>query len=401
MVYSFFPAGEKKKMNNGKKHILLIEPYYGGSHKAFLDGMREHVDLSFTLLTLPARKWKMRMQTAAPWMAEQIVQLLRQSGLGFDAILCSAFLDVAVLRSLLARRGINLPLGVYFHENQFAYPGRIEDPSCFQFTNINWTTALVADRIFFNSLFNFESFLSGIKFFLNKVSDIDLHFCLDLIQQKSSVLYPGIDYSAIDRHFSKHRQNGDPVIVWNHRWEHDKDPETFFSALLELQKEGVAFRLIVLGEHFDRRPDIFSLAEKQLQRDNRIIHFGYASGRDQYARLLCRGDLVVSTARHEFFGISMLEGTRAGCRPLVVDDLSYPELYPQKFRYNRGAFSKVLRQTLAQINTSPKKEYHALAEPFSWPLVARKYQQCLLELCQQGTRENAEPLAPDQWTQSP
>ena len=106
-------------MNNSKKHILLIEPYYGGSHKAFLDGMREHVDLSFTLLTLPARKWKMRMQTAAPWMAEQVADLLKQPGMRFDAILCSTFLDVAVLRSLLTSRGINLPLAAYLHENQF------------------------------------------------------------------------------------------------------------------------------------------------------------------------------------------------------------------------------------------------------------------------------------------
>ena len=390
MVYSVFPGGEKEKMNNGQKHILLIEPYYGGSHKAFLDGMREHVDLSFTLLTLPARKWKMRMQTAAPWMAEQVVQLLKQPGAGFDAILCSTFLDVAVLRSLLACRGINLPLAVYFHENQFAYPGRIKDPSCFQFTNINWTTALVADRIFFNSLFNLESFLSGIKVFLKKVSGVDLHFCLDRIQQKSSVLYPGIDFWAIDQHFSARRQNDVPVIVWNHRWEHDKDPETFFSTLLELQKQGVDFRVIVLGQHFDRRPDIFSLAEAQLRRDNRIIHFGYASGRDRYARLLCRGDLVVSTARHEFFGISMLEGARAGCRPLVPDDLSYPELYPDRFRYNRGAFSRELGQTLARITTSRKEEYRDLAKPFSWPLVADKYQQCLLALCRQGSRENGE-----------
>ncbi|HHB75897.1 MAG TPA: DUF3524 domain-containing protein [Desulfobulbus sp.] len=372
-------------MNNDKKHILLIEPYYGGSHKAFLDGMQEHLDLAFTLLTLPARKWKMRMQTAAPWMAEQAARLYRQ-GTVFDAILCSTFLDVAVLRSLLAAKGIKVPVAVYFHENQFAYPGRIRDPSFFQFTNINWTTGLTADRLFFNSLFNFESFLSGIQLFLKKVTDVDLDFCLDLIRQKSSVLYPGIDFSAIDLHFSVAGRNDTPVIVWNHRWEHDKDPETFFSALLELQKEHVDFNVIVLGQHFDRRPKIFSLAEEQLRRDNRIIHFGYVQSRDQYARLLCRGDLVVSTALHEFFGISMLEGVRAGCRPLVPDDLSYPELYPEKFRYNRGALVGQLRQALAATTTNRREEYHRLAKPFSWPQVAAAYQHRLLELCPQENR---------------
>ncbi len=367
-------------MKSSKKHILLLEPYYGGSHKAFLDGMQENVDLVFTFITLPARKWKMRMQTAAPWMAEQIIGL-KQQGKVFDAILCSTFLDVAVLRSLLACNGITLPLAVYFHENQFAYPGRIKDPSGFQFSNINWTTALVADRIFFNSLFNFESFLAGIKSFLKKVSGVDLSFCLDAIQQKSSVLYPGIDFSAIDRHFSLKDENSVPVIVWNHRWEHDKDPETFFSALLELQKENVEFKVIILGQQFNRRLEIFSLAEQQLCKDNRIIHFGYVTSRNQYARLLCRGDLIVSTALHEFFGISMLEGVRAGCRPLVPADLSYPELYPGKFCYPRELFIQKLRQALVEIPTNRREDYHHLAGAFSWPLVADWYRQNLLELC--------------------
>ena len=374
-----------KNRKNRKKHILLLEPYYGGSHKAFLDGLQEHVDLQFTLLTLPARKWKMRMQTAAPFMAERIMQFFGQ-GMTFDAILCSTFLDVAVLRALLGRRNIQLPLAVYFHENQFAYPGQIHDPAFFQFTGINWTTGLAADRLFFNSNFNLESFLSGIKLFLGKVPDIDLDFCLSRIREKSSVLYPGIDFSAIDRQLPLTCGNGPPVIVWNHRWEHDKDPETFFTALFQLQEQGVPFKVIVLGERFAQQPQIFSAAEKRLQQGGKILHFGYAKSRDQYARLLCRGDLVVSTARHEFFGISMLEGVRAGCRPLVPAELSYPELYPEEFCYPRQCFKKMLRQALAETTNNRKEDYHHLADSFSWPLAAGRYQQRLRELCGKETR---------------
>ncbi|MCW5209466.1 DUF3524 domain-containing protein [Desulfobulbus sp. US1] len=49
-------------MCNDPQHILLLEPYYGGSHKAFLIGLQQQLDYRFTLLSLPARKWKMRMQ---------------------------------------------------------------------------------------------------------------------------------------------------------------------------------------------------------------------------------------------------------------------------------------------------------------------------------------------------
>ncbi len=191
-------------MTSIKKHILLVEPYYGGSHKAFLEGLQAHVNMNFTVLSLPARKWKMRMQVSAPWMAQQIVRLYQQ-GKRFDGILCSTFIDVAVLRSMLAGQELHIPLAVYFHENQFAYPGQVQDPATHQFTNINWTTALVADALFFNSTFNLESFLSGIKSLLKKAVDVDLQSTLEQIESKSIVLYPGIDFSALDRAGKKKR----------------------------------------------------------------------------------------------------------------------------------------------------------------------------------------------------
>jgi glycosyltransferase involved in cell wall biosynthesis len=361
-----------------KKHIVLLEPYYGGSHKAFLDGLCKHVDLRFTLITLPARKWKMRMQLAAPWMAEQILALYKK-GVIFDAILCSTFLDVAVLRSLLAQQGLQLPLAVYFHENQFAYPSRIRDPAFFQFTNINWTTALSADHIFFNSKFNFESFLSGIKHFLSKHTDINLLHTIKEIQGKSTVLYPGIDYSIIDQVEPDHVQCPLPVIIWNHRWEHDKDPQTFFSALFTLKKQGANFRLIVLGQHFQHQPEIFSKAREKLKEQ--IIHFGYVKDRKKYAALLSRGDVVVSTARHEFFGISVLEAVRAGCCPLVPDRLSYPELYPPEFRYDCEPLHRALVRVLRKQGNPCRREYHRLAAKFSWQKVARTYEEYLFRLC--------------------
>lgn len=78
----------------------------------------------------------MRMQLAAPWMAAQVVEQVR-SGAGFDVLFCSTFLDVALLRSLLFKAGLNLPVAVYFHENQFDYPARPGDSSRFQFTAFN------------------------------------------------------------------------------------------------------------------------------------------------------------------------------------------------------------------------------------------------------------------------
>lgn len=372
-------------MPGTKKHILLIEPYYGGSHKDFLQGLTTHVNLDFTLLSLPARKWKMRMQVAAPWMAEQVHKLHLQ-GKRFDGILCSTFIDVAVLKSLLATQGIHLPIAIYFHENQFAYPGQVRDPAFYQFTNINWTSALVADKVFFNSKFNFDSFLSGIKSFLKKAVDVDLLQTISRIKQKSAVLYPGIDFTDIDQSPVKHCLCRQPIIVWNHRWEHDKDPETFFTALFRLKEQDVDFKLIVLGQHFRRQPDIFAVARERLNRH--ILYFGYAESKEKYASLLRQGDVVVSTAIHEFFGIAVLEAVRAGCRPLVPDRLSYPELYPQEYRYQQDHFFKALKGVLQKQSSARREKYQRLAARFSWPEVAGIYEERLGSIADKLDKEN-------------
>ena len=37
---------------------------------------------------------------------------------------------------------------------------------------------------------------------------------------------------------------------------------------------------------------------------------------------------MLSTARHEFFGVAVVEALLAGCLPWLPDRLSYPELLP-------------------------------------------------------------------------
>ena len=366
-------------MSNNLTHILLLEPYYGGSHKAFLTGLQDYVDCRFTLVALPARKWKMRMQLAAPWFAEQIL-LLIEKGECFDAVLTSTFIDVAVLRSLLDCRGIRLPMAVYFHENQFSYPGQVPDPAAFQFSSINFTSALCADRLAFNSTYNLESFLKGIRGYLKKASDMELRYLEDRIRDKSVVLYPGMDFRLIDATAGPGSKKNIPVIVWNHRWEHDKNPETFFHALFELAEEDYDFRVIILGQQFRYQPKIFSLAKKMLA--DRLDHFGFVENRKEYARMIRRGDIIVSTARHEFFGMAVLEGVRAGCRPLVPDRLSYRELFADKYRYPENGFKKHLQKLLSRDRDDFLSTTEALqmTEPYSWPILADRYGYWLLNL---------------------
>ncbi len=360
------------------KRVLILEPYYGGSHKHFLEGLQRWLGADFLLFSLPARKWKMRMQFSAVCFVQKIGALPEKQR-RFDVVLCSTFVDVAVLRALLLDvSGWNQKALVktYFHENQFAYPNQVDDISMRHFTAINYTTALASDEIAFNSHYNFNSFCAAVKKVLTLTSDMDVGQSLDRIREKSRVLYPGMDYSSIDRVQKPPLVNATPVIVWNHRWEHDKGPEEFFQALYCLQEKKIAFKLIVLGESYATIPDCFVEVKSRLADE--ILHFGYVQSRHEYVKLLCQGDIVVSTATHEFFGISVLEAVRAGCYPLLPRSLSYPELFPDAYMYARGKLAKRLVQFLSHPKQLSKKEVESLTEQYGWPVLQSEYAQWLL-----------------------
>ena len=106
------------------------------------------------------------------------------------------------------------------------------------------------------------------------------------------------------RRFNSHQVDRDPMqsplILWNHRWEADKNPELFFAALYRLADEGIAFRVALAGENFQKEPVAFEAARRLL--GERVVHYGYAADLAEYARLLWTADYVVSTANQDFFG---------------------------------------------------------------------------------------------------
>ena len=60
------------------------------------------------------------------------------------------------------------------------------------------------------------------------------------------------------------------------------------------------------------------------------MHVGHAD-LPIYRRLLWQADITISTAHHEFFGISLLEAIYCHTFPLLPNRLSYPELLPDSY----------------------------------------------------------------------
>lgn len=349
--------------------VLILEPYFGGSHRSFLRGLMENTPFEFKLMEMPARKWKWRMRLAAPAMAEA----LRKKGRRFDRVLCSTFVDVAALRALGPSWLSDVPVLTYFHENQFAYPVQVEDERDIHFALTNMTTALASDSLAFNSQYNLDTFIGGIRDIARRAPDMTIGGVEETVLHRARVLSPGLDFSHIDSAPEPERDDKPmrPVVLWNHRWEHDKGPDEFFSALYKLDAEGLDFSIVVLGEQFERQPPVFEEARERLA--GRVLHFGYAPERADYARLMKLCTVSVSTSTHEFFGISAIESSRAGVRPLLPRRLAYPGLFPDEFLYGEGELIERLRQELNNPRRLARDDSLRLTGPHSWDALRQKY----------------------------
>jgi glycosyltransferase involved in cell wall biosynthesis len=295
--------------------ILAIEPYYGGSHLAFLDGWVQHSRHDWQLLTYSAHHWKWRVRhaavSAAQWCNDRA---FRES---WDAVFCSSMLDLATWRGLLNQA----PPAVvcYFHENQLTYPTRSESPRDLHYGFTNWTSSLAADAVWFNSRFHQDDWVKAVRQLLDRMPPPSMAERAHRAESKFSVQSPGIAPIA-----AQPRAADSPLtIVWAARWEHDKRPDLFLSAIDQLSAAGHDFRLQVLGQAYRDVPP--AMAELRTRYARQITQWGLAPA-DQYREILSLSDVLVSTADHEFFGLATVEAMSAGCYPLLPARLSYPEL---------------------------------------------------------------------------
>ena len=94
--------------------------------------------------------------------------------------------------------------------------------------------------------------------------------------------------------------------------------------------------------------------------------------------MLGLGDIVVSTARHEFFGIAVIEAVRAGCVPLLPDRLSYPELFDCRYLYRENSLARMLEAEIGKGRRLERSEAKNMTDRFSWRRLAGDYRQWLL-----------------------
>lgn len=347
--------------------VLFVEPFYGGSHQAFLDGLVAHSRHRFELLTLPEGEWRRRMRRGA----QELALPARALEGDFDLLIASDMLDLPAFLALTRPRFERVPILAYFHENQFTYPRLRGTKFNSWFGQVNYLSALSANTVAFNSEFHRRDFLGALTALLGQPNNWLLDSAVAEIERKSGVLPVGVELSWLNHH-TRRPQSAVRTIIWNHRWEFDKSPELFARAIDTLDRRQIPFRLIIVGEPGDNpSPAITSLPERF---PGRVDHFGFAPSRAEYGDLLARADIVVSTTRHEFFGVGMVEAMAAGCIACAPNRYNYPALIPPELHTQLlWDTEDALLTTLTSLLTGPLPDrslLQASASRFDWANVA-------------------------------
>ncbi len=302
--------------------VILLEPFFKGSHAAWARGYSRRSRLRVRLVTLEGIHWKWRFHHSALHFAE----ILSRESSPPSALLVSAMTDAAALRGLLPPAWAEVPIHLYFHENQLTYPLPPGEARDLHYAWLQVQSCRAARLCVFNSHFHKQDFLGALPAFLRSFPD---HRPLSLageIEKKSRVVPPGVETALFREARERARPGKGPLrILWNHRWEADKEPRLFLEVLLGLAREGLPFRVVLAGagsEALDPESDALVRALGE-----RVVHRGYAP-REAYPRLLASCHVLISTSRHDFFGISVAEGMAAGLLPLLPDRQNYPFLLP-------------------------------------------------------------------------
>ena len=164
------------------------------------------------------------MRGAALYFAKKIPSLE-----SYDALITTDLMSLSDYKTLSP--GVCPPALVYFHENQLTYPLAPGERMDYQFGFTDITTALAADSVLFNSRTHCDAFFSHLPGFLKMMPEYRPNWVVDQIRSKADVLYPGCRFPANGLGGADTPGEVPPLIIWNHRWEFDKNPDDFFSAL--------------------------------------------------------------------------------------------------------------------------------------------------------------------------
>ncbi|MDG2139859.1 MAG: DUF3524 domain-containing protein, partial [Gammaproteobacteria bacterium] len=226
--------------------------------------------------------------------------------------------------------------------------------------------AICADKIIFNSNYNRDTFIKGVKHLLKTLPEKIPTEVLDKLENNTVIPVPLPNINRKESTTSKDQLS----IIWNHRWEYDKGPELLLQLITEVDLRNLPIRFHIVGEQFRHTPKPFGDIQLKLKSHAsrlglKLGAFGYINNRIEYHSLLQSSDLVLSTALHDFQGLAIQEACLAGCSPITPRSLVYPEYVPEDCMYENSNNGKEQVREIIEILVNRlqlKKEGYSLPQ---------------------------------------
>lgn len=362
--------------------ILIVSPFHGSSsHAAWARGWQKHSRHVVEIVELADRAWSWRLKGGCVPLAQKLEQLSEMP----DLVVATSLTCVSSLLGILRRSPLaRIPWVYYMHENQLTYPIRQGGKRDTQLVLRQFHAQLACDRVWFNSDFNRVSWLRQLPVFLKRFVDHHGVERIPELEARSQVLPVGLELPLSPPDLAA----GDPpLLVWSQRWEWEKGVDTFVKLLRWLAPR-YSFELALLGS--EPRGEIALREELRELLGDRLVCEGWLE-REEYESFLRVGSLTVSTARHEFFGISMLEAQAHGMMTMLPNDLAYPEVLPEELHSSclYGSF-RDLTEMVGGFLSEPerfvetRKALQEAAYRYRWSNLVEQYDQAAESLVDQG-----------------
>lgn len=355
-------------------HILYLESSYFGAHQDWIDSYRARSRHQISPLTLPPGDWRWRLHGGALTLAAEFLAQ-RENLPPVDLLLVNAMVNaplfLAATRPFLGQ----VPVVVYFQENQLSYPPAPGDQYQWQDGFVNVASAALADLVAFNGAYLRQDFLATLADFVRDRAEYTADL-LERIAPRTEVLPRGI---ALHDRFGPAPARPLPqpplTLLWSHRWASEKGVEDFASALRQLHAEGLPFRVILGGDPW-KYADLRDALVQEL--GERVLRWGLLEG-EAYADALQVSDVIVACSENEPLGVSVLEALYMGCFPVLRGQGSFPLLIPPDHHdvlYQGGAAALTERLRHLLLNpalAAPRPALQAAAAAFDWQAVIQQY----------------------------
>jgi hypothetical protein len=145
----------------------------------------------------------------------------------------------------------------------------------------------------------------------------------------------------------------------------------------------IDFKIAILGQSFRKRPEQFEELSKHYAQY--IDQIGFADSKSEYQTWLNQADFFLSTAVHEFQGLSVLEAVQAKCYPILPNRLVYPELFDPAYLYTGNEDIKVEAKSAVELILNSWKKIQKQANTplqidMQWSDYSDKYKKIIESL---------------------